>query len=406
MNNYFDLAEAEFSMKKYVAQARAISDEFEGKEMPSEALRQMGAHLQKAQGLRLCIEEHRPVYKFNLDAEMMTGDGQRVQATYDSNGGRGMYPSLRGLSEKTVRDVAALIRGTDTKSALVEDVNGDKLVSHDYAGQIVKEMARKAVFRRTATVRPTDKHVVDIGNITITSASWGSLELGDAPADPLGAPDKDSVTVWDLNALAKIGRDQLEDSDEALVSVVTEAITARLAEQEDDAFASGVGDASKQPLGISGDARVTQGLTAVAKGTPTIDDLLKLPYTLPASFREGGAYYAHSSAEQAVTLLKSDDGHYLWQAGDISRARPATFNGRPWYTVDGLPAMTTGAGAGTAPAVFFADMPNGYYIADRRRFTVDILRERFIDQGMIGILATHRVGGRIIRPKAFGFYKL
>lgn len=270
MSEYFDRVEAETRLKQHLHQARLINDEFEGKDMPAEALHQMGAHLQKAQSIRLELEEREPVYKRNMadyGTGVVTGDGQQVPGTYQSKSDRGMYPAIKGLSEKTVRDVAALVRGTDVKSALVEDSNGDKLVAHDYAGQIVKEMARKAVFRRTAQVRPTDKHVVDIGNVTITSASWGRLELGDPPADPLGAPDKDSVTVWDLNALAKIGRDQLEDSDPALVNLVTEALTAKLAEQEDDAFANGLGDASKQPLGIAQDARVTQGLTAAAKET-------------------------------------------------------------------------------------------------------------------------------------------
>ena len=37
---------------KHVAQARAIQDSFEGKAMPAEAARQMGAHLDKAQRYR------------------------------------------------------------------------------------------------------------------------------------------------------------------------------------------------------------------------------------------------------------------------------------------------------------------------------------------------------------------
>ena len=48
-------------------------------------------------------------------------------------------------------------------------------------------------------------------------------------------------------------------------------------------------------------------------------------------------------------------------------------------------------------------MKAGYMIADRRRFTVDVLRERFIDSGHIGVLFTHRVGGKTVRPKALAY---
>ena len=40
-------------------------------------------------------------------------------------------------------------------------------------------------------------------------------------------------------------------------------------------------------------------------------------------------------------------------------------------------------------------------VADRKMVTVQRLNERYADEGKIGLLFTHRVGGDVIRPKAF-----
>ena len=196
------------------------------------------------------------------------------------------------------------------KAALVEDADGQNLLPNDFAGTILLELSRQGVIRSQATVRPTNRRVVDLGAIHVGSASWGKLELGDTAADGLGTPPatKDTVTVHDLNALVKISRDEMEDSDTSLVELIREAVVAKLAEQEDDAFASGTGDANKQPLGIAAaTSGITQGITAAAPGTLAVDDLVRLPFAVPGWARNNAAYYAHSSLTEVVSLLKDTD---------------------------------------------------------------------------------------------------
>jgi HK97 family phage major capsid protein len=49
----------------------------------------------------------------------------------------------------------------------------------------------------------------------------------------------------------------------------------------------------------------------------------------------------------------------------------------------------------------------GYMIADRKPGPLVLrLEERYAEEGKVGFIFTHRVGGDVIRPKAFAKYLL
>lgn len=401
---------------QHLAQARAINDEFDGKEMPSEAARQMEAHLAKATDLRRRVEREEalksneawlsePQYKHD-----MTGGGENGRTGNEVTISHPLLESERREASKAaffeyVRKGEHM--SPERKAALREDDDGQKLLPTDFAGTILKDLPRDAVIRGLAFVRPTTRRTVDVGSVNIAGGGWGKLELDDAASDGLGSPpaNKQTLTVWDLNALVKLGVDELDDTDENLEDVIRQALTSKLAEQEDDAFAAGTGDANKQPLGIAADTSVTQGFAADVNATVEADDLTKLQYQVPAWARRNGVYLGHSGVEQAVALLKNGNGDYIWRPS-IREGLPATLLGRPWYAVDGLPAMSATAGAGVNKSLFYGDMRAGYMVADRRRFTVQRLAELYAAEGKVGLLFTHRVGGGVIRPKALAWLKL
>lgn len=398
---------------QHLAQARAINDEFQGKDMPAEAAHQMEQHLGKASELRSRVTR---------EASLSDNESWMSDPEYKHDMGAGGARSLTGIdhgdilleserAEKQRESFYNFVRkgfagvAPEVKADLVEDATGELLVPQDFAGTIVKDIARDAIIRNLAAVRPTSRNRVDIGALIVNKPTWGKLELGDNPADGLGAASRESIRVWNLNALVKIGVDELEDTDDNLEEIIRSELGSQFAEVEDDAFAAGVGDGSKQPFGIASDVGAT--LAAAAGETVTADDLKSLRYKVPEWARRNGVYLAHSTAEEKATLLKGTDGHYLWQES-LREGEPPTFAGKRWYTLDGLPAMlaTDDAGAGTNKSVIFGDPRRGYQIIDRRRFTVQRLTELYAEDGKIGLLFTHRVGGDVIRPKAFAAYLL
>jgi len=391
---------------QHIAQARAINDEFQGKDMPAEAAKQMQAHLAKATDYRARVTREaqlkdneswlsEPDYKHS-----MTG-GEDVAAEFGHGGA--MLDSER--KEKERKSFVGFVRkgfaGVDTavKAALVEDATGELIVPADYVGLIQKDLPREGTLRNLAWVRPTSSNRVQIGTLNVAQAGWGKLETGDGPdpvPDGLGNPPlnpRDEVRVWNLYARVFIGVDELEDTDENIEAIIRQQLAAKIAEQEDDAFAGGAGDTSKQPFGIT--HGVTQGVDQAAVDTYTADEIKRLKYRVPAWARRNGVYVATSEVEEAVALLKDGNEHYLLQPSTAAD-EPSTFAGKRWYTVDGLPA--------TRPIVF-GDLRQGYMIADRKRLTVQRITEKYAEEGKVALLFTHRVGGDVVRPKALAAYR-
>lgn len=400
---------------QHLAAARAINDEFSEKEMPAEASNQMKQHLAKAREYRQRVETSaemedmnswisEPEYKHDMGS-----GGERIAAQF-GHGEALLDSEKKERSQKAFFDYVRRGLGGmnhEVKAALVEDAQGEVLVPVDFAGTILREVPRDAVIRNLAFVRPTSSNKVDVGVVNINAAGWGKLETGTVATDGLAADpaDKDTIEVHDLNALVKIGVDELDDADDDLAEIIRQALGMKIAEMEDDAFANGSG--TGRPQGIAVATGVTQGVAAAAGQTVTGDELKKVVYTVPVWARRNGVWLGHTSAEEKIALLKDSEGRYLLQPNSAA-GEPPTLVGYRWYTVDGLPSVTTtnDAGAGTDKSVMFGDVRQGYMIADRRRLTVQRLEERFADEGKIGLLFRHRVGGAVIRPKAFAWYKL
>jgi len=394
---------------QHTAQARAINDEFEGKAMPAEAANQMKQHLAKASEYRQRVE---------AEAELKAHEQwiSEPQYKHDMVGGQNLadqfgHGDIMLESERKEMERKAfhtfIRHGLDglsreEKAALVEDSTsgGQNLVPSDFAGTIVKDYARLAVIRNLAFVRPTSVNKVDIGAVAIAAAGWGKLELAgstttDGLADDPNA-SKQTIEVHDLTALVKLGVDELEDAD-TVEAIIREALAQKFAEQEDDAFVFGSG--SGQPTGIATGSTITQKVTAGSADTLVGDDIIKLQYAVPQWATRNAVYLGNGSVAQAASLLKDSNGAYLWRES-LRAGEPATLAGYPFHRVDGLPAITASTGAINTSLVF-GDVRQGYMIADRAGITVQRLVERYADEGKIGLLFRKRVGGGVIRPKAF-----
>lgn len=391
---------------QHIAQARAINDEFAGKDMPAEAAHQMQAHLQKASDYRARVTREaqladneewlaEPDYKHDLGPA-----GEKVAASF-GHGGALLESERKELERKSfvdfVRKGTAGVRA-EVKAALVEDSTGELIVPADYVGLIFTDLPRDAVLRSLAWVRPTSRNRVQLGSLNVASAGWGKLETTASPTinDGLGTPPlnpRDEVRVWNLYAKVVLGVDELEDTDENIEAIIRQQLALKIAEQEDDAFAGGTGDSAKMPFGIT--TGVTQKVTQATADTYLADEVKRLKYRVPGWARKNGVYLGKSEAEEAAALLKDGDGRYLFQPS-ASADEPPTLFGKRWYTVDGLP---------DAKPLVFGDPRQGYMIADRKRLTVQRLVETHAEEGKVALLFTHRVGGDVVRPKALAVYE-
>lgn len=388
--------------------ARAINDTYpDATQMPADKLRERGVLLAEASRLRGIAEAQK------AEDDLFTwstapGDKPVVAAAAAPAAGGDPVPAS-SLVQKAAflawMQAGDKALNVEQKAALVENATGEILVPHDIMTPIFKELPHLAIFRGAGPlIRQTTSNKVDVRSLTGATAGWGKLETGGALTDVNVAPNvTDVIEVHDLMGMAQVGVDELADTDVAgLPGLIQGAVSLKFAEMEDDAFANGNG--TSKPWGLAMRATqavplITQSVTSIAGGLKA-DDLKKLPFRVPTTYRSGGAYFFADDAAEAAMLLKDSTSNYLWQPS-VQAGQPDVFNGKRVFTLEGLPRIDSG---NSTPSVLFGDLSLGYALVDRQQISMQRLDERYAEIGIVAFLFKLRVGGDVIRPRAFAKY--
>jgi HK97 family phage major capsid protein len=293
------------------------------------------------------------------------------------------------------RDTADLV----SKAAIVEDATGKVLVPVEIAADALA-IAQAGVFRSLASIRPTIRKVHRAGLLTAAATGWGQLELGTVATDANTVPENPAqeVEVWDLVTLCTIGVDELDDTTEAARAAIVEVLGTAQRAAEDAAFA--VGTAAGTPRGIvnaANLARIPAGnkIAVSVSNTPTWAQLSSLPFLLDDQYRDNGTWIMHKTSAGKVAALPEATN---FEPGPSGRG----LLGYPVRILSSLPDPAT-AGTGDA-SILFTDLRSAYRIADRLGMRIQRLTERYAEVGKVGMLATTRVGGDLVRPAAVAVY--
>ena len=284
----------------------------------------------------------------------------------------------------------------EERKALVEDATGRILVPEDLEAEIYRELPKIAVIRPLATIRQTTRDRIRKRSLTEVTVGWGKLELGGEAVDSTPTPSEEFHYVEDMEGLAKIGKDELADTDVQLESIMVDSFGRAQSEAEDTAYIEGSGHSNQQPEGILNGTTVTR-VSAAGADAITLDDILTLKQAVPAQYRRNSVFIMHSSTELAIMKLQSaTTGAYYWQP-QVALDVPATLAGKKVFTQDDIPEI---GDVDEAEIVICGDIKAGYRIVDRSQMYVQRLIELYAGAGLIGILVTRRVTGGVIRADA------
>lgn len=287
------------------------------------------------------------------------------------------------------------------RKALVADDTGAILFPEDLEAEIYRELPKINVIRQYALVQPTSRDKRRRRSLTEVEVAYGKLEIGGTPVESSPVPSDDYQYVEDINGLAKLGKDEIADTDVALESIVLDSFTRAIAEKQETMYMIGKGHAFEEPEGILNGSVVSRVLTKAADAI-IAEDILDLIYAVPRQYRQNGVLFVASTTELAMRKLRaSGDGtHYtgdfLWQPS-LQAGKPPTFAGYPVENQEDIPAINSSLSCDIA---LFGDLRAGYRILDRQGMTVQRLIEKFTLAGMIGILVGSRDTGGVIRPNA------
>lgn len=283
------------------------------------------------------------------------------------------------------------------RKALVSDTSGHILIPEELEAEIYRELPKVNVIRQMATVRTITGAKIRRRSLTEVVMGWGKLELGKEAVETDVVPSEAWQHVEDLEGLAKVGKDELEDTDVGLESIIVDSFSRAKADSEEAGYINGTGHAYQQPEGMLAGSTLTRVKTA-SPDVIVIDDFLKLIYQVPAKYRRNSNFLIPSTTELAIRYLKSAGAEklYLWQPS-VQAGKPATFLGYPVISQDDIPALGS---ADECDIAIFGDIKAGYRILDRKGMTIQRLLELFTLAGLVGILVSSRVTGGVIRADA------
>jgi HK97 family phage major capsid protein len=286
----------------------------------------------------------------------------------------------------------------DEQKALVEDTTGQYIVEPELDAEIQRSLPKITVMRNLATIRTVGSDRLKMRSIGEVSVGWGKLETGTDITESTPTPGAPTYQyVEDIYGLAKIGEDELADTDVNLVSLLADEFTRAVGEAEDKGYFVGTGHTYQQPEGVTVNATLVAATkTTAAANAVTVEDLLDVIYACPAQFRKNASWVFNSTLELAIRKLRAGgstagDGAFLWQPS-VAEGRPNTLCGYPVYNQDDMSDLSGVQGVIAA----FGDFRAGYRIVDREGMTIQRMGELYSEAGLIGFRVRKRTTGGVI----------
>ena len=192
----------------------------------------------------------------------------------------------------------------------------------------------------------------------------------------------------------------VQDSAFDMVGELKEAISEEFGQTLSELTVKGAYNASTEQFieGFLTNTTVTgAAITTATVKKVTADDLVKLETGMKASYRKGSAYFVSPKLYEEMKLWKDGDGRYLWM--NILEGATMKFNGYPVYVEEFLEDIDTGK----YPAVF-CDFGKGYAYYQKNGFEQELNRK--VNERITEYYTRIRIGGGVIRPKAFSLLKV
>lgn len=192
----------------------------------------------------------------------------------------------------------------------------------------------------------------------------------------------------------------VQDSAFDMVGELKEAISEEFGQTLSDLTVKGTYNASTEQYieGFLTNTAITgAAITSATTKKVTADDLVKLETGMKASYRQGSAYFVSPKLYEEMKLWKDADGRFLW--ANIIEGATMKFNGYPVYVEEFMEDIDTGK----YPAVF-CDFKKGYAYYLKKGFEQELHRN--VNERTTEYYTRIRIGGGVIRPKAFSVLKV
>ncbi|EHL20299.1 HK97 family phage major capsid protein [Peptoanaerobacter stomatis] len=194
-------------------------------------------------------------------------------------------------------------------------------------------------------------------------------------------------------ALTKVSRSLINNSDFDLTNYIINKMAEAVAEFLERELITG--NAGK----MKGLVTSTNEVKAAANNAITLDEIVALEMAVPQVYRKDGVFIMHPKTLLALRKLKYTDGRMVIQE-DATKKFGYNLLGHEIYTSENAPEIATGK-----KVIYFGDM-SGMYVKITETPTVDVLREKFADEHVLGVIVWLEMDSAIIETQKIACLKM
>lgn len=317
------------------------------------------------------------------------------------------YVKALRSQDLTAEDWTVLHRGEAKALTEGTDTAGGFLVPVEFLAEMIMRKPGSAVMRAAgATVIQASRDRVEIPRLaaastdaTMYSSAVSVTDVSETPTETSGETEpvfeQIAVNIHMVKAFTKLSRNLVADAAFNVTGLLTSEFSRAVDLGLDDRYFTGNGVG--KPVGLINDSSITTVNSGHASQL-TSDGIKDLVYDLAAQYHASAKFALSLSALKAIRKLQTSAGDYIWEPGaghGVETGVPPTIEGKPYIATDFLDTV----GAGNKPIVF-GDF-SAFWIVDRDTFSLEVLRELYAPQNMIGYVGFRRYGATVVNPQAF-----
>ena len=195
-----------------------------------------------------------------------------------------------------------------------------------------------------------------------------------------------------VGVLAKVSKSLVNRTDIDVLNFVINEVATKIAEFLEKEMLTGT-------TKMQGVVNATKVVTTGAASAITSDELVDLQLSVPQRHQAKAVFIMNPITFKAVAKLKNDNGEYLLQK-DFREGFGYQLLGKPVYTSENMPVIATGNAV-----VAYGDM-SGLYVKFAQNIEVQILKEKFATQHVLGVVAYAEVDSKIVEQDKLAVLKM
>lgn len=283
--------------------------------------------------------------------------------------------SQKQQEEAEVRAFANWIRGkvTEERAGEIQMTQGNNgsIVPATIANRIIKAVRDMVPYLTKADVINTNGKlsipVYKEDSTNYINADY--VDEGTALTDNVGKFTTVDLTGYVIGALSLVSNKLVTNSDIDIVNFVVNEVARAMSEKLEEEFTIGT---TGKITGITATENVIEAASATAI---TYDELVSLKHKLKQQFRKNAVWIMNDSTYTAICKLKDANNQPYFKDDEYK------ILGCDVLVSDSMPELKA-----SEKAIVFGDL-SGYTIKGAKTVEVQVLREKYADRNMLGVIA-------------------